>query len=388
MILRSKWMIDRSLEVHEDGILDTGDHSRKIIDLGDSILMPGLFNAHVHLDYTFLRGQIPFNSSFTDWIRRIVQKKREWNEADFSNSIAAGLEESASYGTTSMVNWLSHPTTLPSQATAMRIWWLWEQIAFHPNAPRPDWNAWANRAPHLSPLWKGGLAPHAPYTCQAQAIHEAIDWSSKHRLPWSIHVAESKEEEIMFSQSQGPLFDFLNSIGHDLSDFGRHSPLAHLKTLLLRSQSPVLLVHANLLSKSDLHLLKSISSKVMLSIVHCPRSHQFFNHPPFPLELLRKAGISLCLGTDSLASNHDLSMFREMTATSKVYADLAPNDIVAMATLHGACAVGMEKEWHLWQDWIAIPAPNSRNDLWPSIVNFTGRPHFVMVNNTIQKILA
>ncbi len=385
MILRAKWVLDRALDWHENGTVDTGGSSSQILDLGDSILMPGLFNAHAHLDYTHLRGSVPAHGSFVDWVGRINKQKQGWADTQFKASIAAGLKESVNFGTTSMVNWLCHPATLPQKPAPLRMWWLWEQIAFHPKQPLPEWKNWPNCVSPISPLWKGGLAPHAPYTCRADLIHKVAEWSAQYQLPWSIHVAESRDEEEMFCHASGPFFNLFHSLGRDLSDCGHGSPLHTLKSVISNLKSPLLLVHANLLLESDVQLLTAAtaSARAPLSIVHCPRSHQFFNHPPFPLEVLRKTGVNLCLGTDSLASNADLSMFLEMSTLAKSQPKLAPKEIVSMATRNGAHAVGMEKEWLGWHDWVTLPAPNSPSDLWPSIVNFTGCPRFAMVDGKV-----
>ena len=96
----------------------------------------------------------------------------------------------------------------------------------------------------------------------------------------------------------------------------------------------------------------------------------------------------MCLGTDSLASNRDLSVFAEMNLFTQKWPTLNPYQIVCMTTINGARALGAGKEWLEWQDWIAIPAPFTRStDIWDAITHFTGKPYFVMVDGQIISTL-
>jgi cytosine/adenosine deaminase-related metal-dependent hydrolase len=79
-------------------------------------------------------------------------------------------------------------------------------------------------------------------------------------------------------------------------------------------------------------------------VVHCPRSRAFFGHPAFPYGALMEAGVNLCLGTDSLASNETLNMFDEMSEFQKAHPDVPARDILAMATRNGAAALGLGGE--------------------------------------------
>src|SRR5204862_297346 len=99
-----------------------------------------------------------------------------------------------------------------------------------------------------------------------------------------------------------------------------------------------MVVHLNELTESDFDLLKGSTTK--FSIVHCPRSHAYFGHSPFQFHKLRKAGLTICLGTDSLASNDDLSLFAEMRAFQKEFPKLPPDEIFRMVTLNPALALG------------------------------------------------
>jgi cytosine/adenosine deaminase-related metal-dependent hydrolase len=145
----------------------------------------------------------------------------------------------------------------------------------------------------------------------------------------------------MYMYRQGPLHDWLKG-QRDMSDCGHGSPVAALARCGYLSEN-LLAAHVNHLTKGDAELLAGAN----VSVVHCPSSHRYFKHLRFPRPPLTAAGVNLCLGTDSLASTFvtpglkpKLDLFREMQLLAQADPDLSPSDILRMATLNGAKALG------------------------------------------------
>ena len=144
MIVRARWVVTMDGPPIEDGavvirgnkIEDTGRwqdlraaEAKTVIDLGEHALLPGLINAHCHLDYTAFRGTIPPQQSFTAWIRAINGHKAECNEADYLAAIAAGFDEAVAFGTTTIANLEAFPQLLRQiNDPPVRTWWLAEMI--------------------------------------------------------------------------------------------------------------------------------------------------------------------------------------------------------------------------------------------------------------------
>jgi len=148
------------------------------------------------------------------------------------------------------------------------------------------------------------------------------------------HIAESVEEQEMFSHGRGPLYDFMAGLGRDNTDCGHGSTLSHLVEHGVIG-SNCIIAHLNYLQDYDYELVAGTGA----SVVHCPKCHTYFGHAPFPLKALRGYGVNICLGTDSLASNNALDMRSEMREARQLHG-LTDREVLEMSTLNGARALG------------------------------------------------
>src|SRR6266550_3063597 len=103
-------------------------NSGEIVDLGEQALLPGLINAHCHLDYTCLRGKIPPQKSFADWIRAINAEKAKLAAGDYLTSITEGFAEAKRFGTTTVANLTAFPELVSQIRSPIRTWWFAELI--------------------------------------------------------------------------------------------------------------------------------------------------------------------------------------------------------------------------------------------------------------------
>jgi aminodeoxyfutalosine deaminase len=315
-----------------------------VIDLGERVLMPGLVNAHCHLDYSMLRRAIQPQRSFTEWIRRINAIKRSLGPDDYRYAIARGFAELRRWGTTTVANIESFPELLPEMGPPpLRTWWFLEMIDLRNVVPSEDFVAGTLAFFESRPGWLGGfgLSPHAPYTASGPLYELVSEVAEKLHMPVMTHVAESREEWEMFRHARGELYEFMAKLDRWMHDCHRGlTPLRHVLNHTTRGPG-WLLAHMNELDESDFVLLASLPRDRRPGIVHCPGSHRYFRHAPFPLAKLLELGLNVCLGTDSLASTDSLSLFDEMRTLAWREPWLHPADILAMATLHGARALGI-----------------------------------------------
>ena len=367
----------------------------QIVDLGEQALLPGLINAHCHLDYTCLRGKIPPPKSFTEWIQAINAEKANLSPQSYIGSINDGFAEATRFGTTTIANLTAFPELVSRIQAPIRAWWFAELINVRDPSRANEIVDAAVETLKSAEHW--GLAPHAPFTASANLYRRCEEVARLENALLTTHLAESSEEMSMFRDASGTLYDFLKEIGRDMSDCGVQTPVARFLEILGRGGSPnrpraievnrpYLLVHLNELGESDFDLLGRAARK--FSIVHCPRSHAYFGHSPFQFHKLRKAGLNICLGTDSLASNDDLSLFAEMRAFQKEFPKLPPDEIFRMVTLNPALALAKPHVLgrigkNCWADLIAVPITGSTS-AFEEIVAFDRVVSWLMINGQVQ----
>jgi len=223
------------------------------------------------------------------------------------------------------------------------------------------------------------LSPHAPYSTPPQLIRQTATFASRRKLPVATHLAESATEFEMFRHARGEMFDWLNRNRRDMSDCGRVSPVQHLARE--HALGPQLLaVHANYLAPGDATLL----AQKKVSVVHCPRSHDYFGHAAFPRKTLARAGVNICLGTDSLATVRahprrelELNLFHELRRFSAAQPDLTPEAIIRFATVNGARALGLRRQVgelanNAYADLIALPFTGPLATIHDAVLQHTG----------------
>jgi len=356
--------------VSADRIVDVGEFDQiekenagEIVDLGEQALLPGLINAHCHLDYTCLRGKIPPQKSFTDWIRAINAEKLKLSPKDYLASINNGFTEARRFGTTTIANLTAFPELIAQINAPIRTWWFGELIDVR--APERaneivdlaiESLKSSSECAYTSPLSKRsrnrgiaavqtqpwGLAPHALFTASKDLYRRCEEIALSENILLTTHLAESREEMEMFRDAAGSLYEFLKGIGRPMDDCGKSTPLQlFVGAPGGRAPREWIVAHLNELREGDFELLeKSICN---FHVVHSPRSHDYFGHSRFEFERLRSLGFNICLGTDSLASNESLSLFDEMRAFQKEFPSVSPEEILQMVTVNAAMALRQGK---------------------------------------------
>jgi aminodeoxyfutalosine deaminase len=354
----------------------------KIVDLGEQALLPGLINAHCHLDYTCLRGKIPPRKSFADWIRAINAEKAKLSHEDYVASINEGFAEAKRFGTTTIANLTAFPELISQIQAPVRTWWFAELIDVRSPGRADEIVDLAIESLKSAPNW--GLAPHAPFTASRELYRRCQGVGRREKVLLTTHLAESREEMEMFRHGLGPLYEFMKSIGRPVNDCGQETPLKNLVGRLGDGSQPArwIVAHLNELAESDFKLLRELTSK--FHIVHSPRSHDYFGHSHFPFERLRALGFNISLGTDSLASNESLNLFAEIRAFLRNAPGISPDKLFEMITINAALALHQEKSMGrirpgFQADLIAVPY-SGHNDLFEQIVAFDGQVDWMLLD--------
>ncbi|MGZ8901647.1 MAG: amidohydrolase family protein, partial [Limisphaerales bacterium] len=304
----------------------------KVIDLGEVAVIPGLINAHCHLDYTDMAGKIPPPRDFPDWVKTILSFKSHWSFSEYAESWLRGAGMLLDSGTTTVADIEAVPELPPEtwHSTPLRFVSFYELTGVKsqraPHELLKDAFDWISNLPKL-PGKEGGLSPHALYSTNPETMRQAAVAARDRQLLVTTHLAESESEFQMFTDAAGPFYDWLKN-QRSMADCGKGSPvqLAHEYGLLGPN---FLAAHVNYLARGDADLLGQSGT----SVVHCPRSHDYFQHAPFNYSDLRKAGVNICIGTDSLASSRkegsqppELNLWDEMRLFAKRNPAVSPRE--------------------------------------------------------------
>jgi cytosine/adenosine deaminase-related metal-dependent hydrolase len=326
-----------------------------VLDLGNAAILPGLVNAHTHLEFSDLTQPLGRpGMAFPDWIRAVVAHRRskvgdslrESPSLERRNAVAAGLAESLRGGVTTLgeiatAGWLAEPfgdspvaATVFFELIGLRRELIEERLSSatdHLLSTSTD----AERS------WRPGLSPHAPYSVHPQLLAHCIKLARQSASPVAFHLAESRAEIELLRDGSGPFRELLIELGAwDETAIPRGTrPLDYLK--LLARAPRALVIHGNYLAEDEIAELARQAAT--MSLVYCPRTHAYFGHEPYPLARLLERGVNVALGTDSRASNPDLSLLGEMRHVA-ARGDVPPATAFRLGTLNGAKALGLDHQ--------------------------------------------
>ncbi len=371
MILRAKYVMPNSRTVIENGavvirgskIVDIGRYptvrssgAPPIHDLGEVVLIPGLVNAHTHLDLTSSADSVQRTPKFTDWVFQIVGKR---NPSTIEPSIREGVQQSLAGGVTTVGDIDGTGGSVQVlRDTPIRKVVFCEALGFsgeHAATGLARLTAYLDSPPVSDSLLTPALSPHAPYSTSADIYRQCVVSG----LSVCTHIAETEEELEFLSSGTGAFVGYLEAFG--ISTAGWHppqaTPMQYMKTLgVLRKSS--LLAHCNYLTDADVTILAESGA----SVVFCPRSHHYFYHTDHPVVQLIERGINIAIGTDSLASNWSLSLLDELKFLARTQPCIRPETLFDIVTYNGAEALGLERVGRLEKGWqadiIAIQIPN------------------------------
>jgi len=312
-----------------------------VSDLPETLLTPGLVNAHTHLHLTYLAGRIPRPRSFTSWLIEMAPRIRLASARLNRESLHRGVQASLAAGVTTVADVVSRWDVAPEhQRTAVRTVVFLELLGLNPKKVA---DAIDKAEGCLARLGSTGtltpaLAPHAPYSVCPELYHAAASLASRRGCLLATHAAEAPAERELLEDGRGELAMRLRLFG--LLPRGWKPPGCSPIELLARQglfERPLLLVHCNHLSARDIDLL----ARSRCRVVYCPRSSHYFHIPDHPWQELRRRGILVALGTDSLASNTSLSILDEMHFLAARHPQVDPRELFAMGTTAGAEALGL-----------------------------------------------
>jgi cytosine/adenosine deaminase-related metal-dependent hydrolase len=307
-------------------------------------VMPGLVNAHVHVELSALRGRAPGGAGFFPWLETMLAKRDEAAAEELASAAESAVAELDAAGT-SAVGEVSN-TLLAVRALARRGFagcvfhevlglrreQARERVASLARAVEGAVGAWPSADLAYAP------APHALYSLHVEAVRALLDLVRSRGARTSIHLAEHAAERHALEAGEGPFAGWLAAkagLAPAEYPWPRQSPIALAESLGALARD-VLAVHLTDARPEELARVAARGAPVVV----CPRSNLHIERRLPPLVAMRHAGLEPALGTDSLASNASLDVLAEARALADRFPGIPPRELLQMATWNGARALG------------------------------------------------
>ncbi len=354
---RASWLYTGEGSPQENAMIDI-EHGRILgisfdtndaIDLGEVAIVPGLINAHTHLEFSAITSPLEPLTNFPAWIRSVIRRRQE-SEFGIEASILSGLDESRLSGVTSIAeiatkDWrnslqIQESRSLPSKTLMFR-----EYLGLSDEAAQSQLvDAEKFLQANCDAGFVAGLSPHAPYSLHPELFEDLCRLAKQYQAPLAMHLAESPAEIELLQTGGGPLAEMLTEIGVYRPEFfaNRLRPLDFLKRL--DCGVPTLIIHGNLLNDEE---MRFISESPSMSVVYCPRTHAAMQSSAHPWQKMIELGINVTIGTDSRASNPDLSIWNELCFLAHQTPTLATSYLLKLSTVNAAKALNLRDQGSL-----------------------------------------
>jgi cytosine/adenosine deaminase-related metal-dependent hydrolase len=310
-------------------------------DYGDAVILPGLVNAHTHLELSGMRPA-PQPGRFIDWLFAVASTP----VVSAQRAANTGARESIAFGVTAVGDISRNVGEArgglygsPARTTSFG-----EVVGM------------AGRKGRVGPMLAAaldttlvglritpGVSPHAPYSIDADGYRQCLAAASRRGLPITTHLAESPDEALFLSDHAGPFRELWEKIGawDDTALRFEGGPIRFAKSLGLLDYPIASLAHVNYCDDDELALLADARA----STIYCPRTHAYFGHPPHRWREMLARGINVAVGTDSRASSPDLNLVDDLRLMHRIAPEVPAPTLWEMATIRGAKALGMERGW-------------------------------------------
>lgn len=319
----------------------------ELVETFEGLLMPGLINAHCHTELSHTKNTIPENTGLVPFLGLVVET-RSAGEAEKYAAINEALSSLAHSGCIALGDIANSTDSLPLRPNAnMHIHTFVETMGFIPEfaAQRLDYslNVYQSFKAQAQPangyVLRQSVAPHAPYSVSDQ-LFELINSLEENSL-LTIHNEESAAENEYFISKTGQMQDLYQRLRINDEWFrptGKNSLPGYLP--YLSATHPLLLVHNTFMDQEDIEVLKKSGHEVSLCL--CPNANWYIERRYPDVDLLADSGLNICLGTDSLASNHQLNIYEEVLTLKRNFPAIPEERLLAWASSGGAKALQLD----------------------------------------------
>lgn len=317
------------------------------VEFYSGIITPGFVNTHCHLELSHLRDRIPENIGLPSFLK-VVNEQRISDPRIVVRDAVKGDSELWRNGVVAVGDVSNTNVTFPLKSKSKIVYHTFvEALGISSNRAERAFTLAAN---YFAEARKLGLpvsiVPHSPYAVSNELFNKISGFASENNSILSMHSQESPDEDIFYRFASGNIFQhFTENLKLDLSSFlptGRSA----LESVIdwLPAANKLLLVHNIQTLQKDIDLIIQTRSPGQTWFVLCPRSNLFIENRLPDIDLFRKNNLKICLGTDGLSSNRNLSVLEEMKTIQTHFPGIPFSELVIWATRNGAEALSMN-DW-------------------------------------------
>lgn len=306
----------------------------------DGVLVPGFVNTHCHLELSHLRGKIEEGTGLTTFIKAILSERQQ-PDKEVMAAMQMADEEMHANGIVAVGD-ISNMLISKNIKLQSKIYYHTFIEVFGFNRPsQPIITAGIELKSNFLPL-KSSIVPHAPYSVSAELFKKIKELTTESDV-LSIHNQETIGENELFEAGKGKFADFFAELGiaqseaHHSGKNALHYHLPHLS-----KNVNTLLVHNTFSSKADVSYAKGEHQHLYWCL--CPNANLYIENTLPDVELFKNEAVKITLGTDSLASNHQLSILAEMETLQR-YKNISFEESLKWATLNGAEFLGIDSHY-------------------------------------------
>jgi len=372
------------IAVGRSGLIRRRFPRHSVIRLENAVLMPGLVNVHAHLELPPLLARI-HATDYSQWVLNLLKVKKHLMPQDYADAARENVDEIIVSGTTTVADICTHNASPEVLSRSGLRAVIYKELISMDRDPRGSIVPRSRRP--ASSLIRYGISPHSPHTVSEQALRMVLQIAKKTGMGISMHVAEARDELNLLRGKASGLDGLYAAAGWDRAWAPRaRSSFEYLRRIGIMMPK-FLAVHAVHADDDDIAIIKRSGA----AIAHCPRSNRAIGVGKMPLAKFLAAGIPVGLGTDSLASSPTLNLWDEMRYACRIHrsSGITPSDLLHIATLGGAKALGMDKEIGSLEpgkkaDIIAVPLPKKdAGDIASDLLRETKSCIMSMVNGNI-----
>lgn len=337
------------LEIADDGTilnLRSGDQIREEdnLEFYSGVIIPGLVNVHCHLELSHLKNQINQNLGISRFIEQVVEKRSNQNpDNTLMQNLLFKMHQAGTQALGDIAN--TNNSLKAKLGSPVEVHTFVEIFGLDPDKSELIWTKGTKLLQEFQQAGlSASLTPHAPYSVSLPLWKKFDKQAVDPNYTLSLHNQESKDEHEFIRSHSGALAKRFINMGIATEHFpgpAKSSPYWYHN--LLPDFTKLLLIHNTFTTKEDIELLINQYPEKEIYFGLCPASNMFIEDK-LPHKLIEnRKGLSLCIGTDSLASNNQLSVWEEIKTLARFYPDISLEELILMATINGARALGLEK---------------------------------------------